>query len=129
MWYSSHVYHGTYALLIFWGRIRRVYELQWCRRVSFGLSLTMDGNDIGYWLGYDLILSWKFSNFVFGVISWGDAAKFLTGFSGVGSIAIPAILHHAGLIKAGAMYMEFVSFSILLFTVLLFNRVSRDDGF
>eukprot|EP00250_Pteridium_aquilinum_P013899 c21645_g1_i1 orf=96-476(+) len=58
---------------------------------------------------------------------WADAAKFLTGFSAVGSIAIPAILHHAGLIKAGAMYIEFVSFFILLCTVLTFNQVSRDD--
>ncbi|KAI5074618.1 hypothetical protein GOP47_0010579 [Adiantum capillus-veneris] len=59
---------------------------------------------------------------------WGDAAKFLTGFSAVGSIAIPAILHHAGLIKAGAMYIEFASFFILLCTVLTFNQVSRDDS-
>lgn len=28
--------------------------------------------------------------------SWVDAGKFLTGFSAVGSVAIPAILYHAG---------------------------------
>jgi hypothetical protein len=27
--------------------------------------------------------------------SWIDAGKFLTGFSAVGSVAIPAILYHA----------------------------------
>ncbi|KAH7372899.1 hypothetical protein KP509_17G027700 [Ceratopteris richardii] len=61
------------------------------------------------------------------VTSWENAAKFLTGFSAVGSIAIPAILHHAGLIKAGAMYIEFASFFVLLCTVLIFNQVGRDD--
>eukprot|EP00249_Psilotum_nudum_P007428 c20555_g1_i1 orf=171-551(+) len=59
---------------------------------------------------------------------WADTAKFLTGFSAVGSVAIPAILHHAELIKAGAMFIEFSSFFILLCTVLLFNQVSREDG-
>ncbi|KAH7366156.1 hypothetical protein KP509_18G065600 [Ceratopteris richardii] len=59
---------------------------------------------------------------------WADAAKFLTGFSAVGSIAIPAILHHAGLIKAGAMYIEFVSFFILLCTVLTFNQVTKEES-
>lgn len=58
---------------------------------------------------------------------WEDAAKFLTGFSAVGSIAIPAILRHAELIATGAMFIEFLSFGVLLVTVLLYQRISRDD--
>ncbi|KAL5227047.1 hypothetical protein ABZP36_015312 [Zizania latifolia] len=45
---------------------------------------------------------------------WFNAAKFLTGASAMGSIAIPAILRHAGLIETGAMFIEFTSFFILL---------------
>ena len=59
--------------------------------------------------------------------SWEDAAKFLTGFSAVGSIAIPAILHHAGMITAGAMIFEFMAFAVLCLTVLLFQRASSED--
>lgn len=33
--------------------------------------------------------------------SWVDAGKFLTGFSAVGSVAIPAILYHAGVSMNG----------------------------
>ncbi|CAM6096056.1 unnamed protein product [Calypogeia fissa] len=58
---------------------------------------------------------------------WMDAAKFLTGFSAVGSVAIPAILYHAQLIKVGAMVLELLSFAILLCTVLLFQKVSQED--
>ncbi|KAL2631108.1 hypothetical protein R1flu_015794 [Riccia fluitans] len=60
---------------------------------------------------------------------WMDAAKFLTGFSAVGSVAIPAILHHAKLIEMGAMLLEFFSFAILLCTVLLFQRVNQEDEY
>eukprot|EP00249_Psilotum_nudum_P007781 c20812_g2_i6 orf=107-385(+) len=58
---------------------------------------------------------------------WADAAKFLTGFSAVGSLAIPAILHHAQLMKAEAMYLQFSSFFLLICTVLLFNKVSLEN--
>ncbi|XP_068662549.1 vacuolar protein sorting-associated protein 55 homolog isoform X3 [Aristolochia californica] len=58
---------------------------------------------------------------------WINAAKFLTGASAVGSIAIPAILRHAHLIQTGAMIIEFTSFFILLCTVLCFHRVSLED--
>ncbi|MQM00123.1 hypothetical protein Taro_032857 [Colocasia esculenta] len=59
--------------------------------------------------------------------SWVDAAKFMTGASAVGSIAIPAILRHANLIEAGAMWIEFVSFFILVCTVLCFHHVSLEE--
>eukprot|EP00850_Spirogloea_muscicola_P007217 SM000036S13261 [mRNA] locus=s36:197786:198195:+ [translate_table: standard] len=61
------------------------------------------------------------------VHSWEDAAKFLTGFSSVGSIAIPAILRHAGLITAGAMWIELLAFAVLVVTILLFQRASAED--
>ncbi|CAL9118012.1 unnamed protein product [Musa textilis] len=60
---------------------------------------------------------------------WINAAKFLTGASAVGSIAIPAILRHAHLIETGAMLIEFTSFFILVCTVLCFHRVSLDEDF
>lgn len=59
--------------------------------------------------------------------SWADAAKFLTGFSAVGSVAIPAILRHAGIITFGAMMIELTSFFVLLSTVLLFQKVNQED--
>ncbi len=61
--------------------------------------------------------------------SWADAAKFLTGFSAVGSIAIPAILRHALLIESGAMWIEFTSFFVLLATVMLFQRVTQEEEY
>ncbi|KAL0350174.1 UNVERIFIED_CONTAM: Vacuolar protein sorting-associated protein 55 [Sesamum radiatum] len=60
-------------------------------------------------------------------IRWMDAAKFLTGASAVGSVAIPIILRHAGLIGTGAMFIEFTSFFIFVCTVLCFHRASLDD--
>ncbi|KAK9290109.1 hypothetical protein L1049_008273 [Liquidambar formosana] len=58
---------------------------------------------------------------------WIDAAKFLTGASAVGSIAIPIILRHAHLIETGAMLIEFTSFIIFVCTVLCFHRASLED--
>eukprot|EP00252_Welwitschia_mirabilis_P015018 TRINITY_DN3312_c0_g2_i1.p1 TRINITY_DN3312_c0_g2~~TRINITY_DN3312_c0_g2_i1.p1 ORF type:complete len:131 (+),score=18.78 TRINITY_DN3312_c0_g2_i1:298-690(+) len=58
---------------------------------------------------------------------WVDAAKFLTGASAVGSIAIPAILHHAHLIEAGAMFIEFTSFVVLVCTILCFHHANQDE--
>lgn len=60
---------------------------------------------------------------------WVDMAKFLTGASAVGSIAIPAILRHANLIESGAMFIEFTSFFILVCTILCFHRASIEDSF
>jgi len=60
---------------------------------------------------------------------WVDMAKFLTGASAVGSIAIPAILRHANLIESGAMFIEFTSFFILVCTILCFHRASIEDSY
>ncbi|EXB54599.1 hypothetical protein L484_019169 [Morus notabilis] len=58
---------------------------------------------------------------------WIGAAKFLTGASSVGSIAIPIILRHAHMISTGAMFIEFVSFIIFVCTVLCFHHASLED--
>ncbi|MED6206923.1 hypothetical protein PIB30_031149 [Stylosanthes scabra] len=58
---------------------------------------------------------------------WIDAAKFLTGASAVGSIAIPIILKHAHMIETGAMLIELVSFFIFICTVMCFHQASLDD--
>jgi hypothetical protein len=58
---------------------------------------------------------------------WINAAKFLTGASAMGSLAIPAILRHAGLIETGAMFIEFTSFFILVCTVMCFHRATLEE--
>ncbi|CAH9080015.1 unnamed protein product [Cuscuta epithymum] len=58
---------------------------------------------------------------------WIDAAKFLTGVSTVGSIAIPVILKHSGVIGWGAMAMELSSFFIFVLAIFCFIGMSDDD--
>ncbi|GIL92881.1 hypothetical protein Vretimale_14799 [Volvox reticuliferus] len=61
---------------------------------------------------------------------WVDAGKFLTGFSAVGSIAIPAILAHAKIITMGALIMELAAAMVLGATVLTYDYFnSKDIGF
>eukprot|EP00198_Chlamydomonas_reinhardtii_P001607 XP_001690943.1 vacuolar trafficking protein [Chlamydomonas reinhardtii] len=61
---------------------------------------------------------------------WVDAGKFLTGFSAVGSIAIPAILAHAKVITIGALIMELAAALVLGATVLTYDYFnSKDSGF
>ncbi|KAI9087002.1 hypothetical protein K1719_030963 [Acacia pycnantha] len=59
--------------------------------------------------------------------SWVSAVKFLTGASGIGSIAIPAILKHGGVIGWGAMIMELASFFVLVFAIMCYIRMCNDD--
>lgn len=66
-------------------------------------------------------------NFHFFNCSWIDAAKFLTGASAVGSIAIPIILRHADLIGNGAMWIEFFSFLVFVCTVMCFHHANLED--
>ncbi|KAL3499838.1 hypothetical protein ACH5RR_038931 [Cinchona calisaya] len=61
--------------------------------------------------------------------AWVDATKFLTGAAAVGSIAIPVILKHAGVIGWGAMAMELSSFFVLVLAIMCFIRTSGDDGY
>ncbi|KAH7438350.1 hypothetical protein KP509_04G011500 [Ceratopteris richardii] len=58
---------------------------------------------------------------------WADFAKFLTGFSVVGSLCIPSILYHAQIIQAAAMCMAFASFFLLMITVSLFAKMLDND--
>eukprot|EP00197_Chlamydomonas_leiostraca_P005688 CAMPEP_0202869064 /NCGR_PEP_ID=MMETSP1391-20130828/11764_1 /ASSEMBLY_ACC=CAM_ASM_000867 /TAXON_ID=1034604 /ORGANISM="Chlamydomonas leiostraca, Strain SAG 11-49" /LENGTH=87 /DNA_ID=CAMNT_0049549315 /DNA_START=245 /DNA_END=508 /DNA_ORIENTATION=- len=59
---------------------------------------------------------------------WVDAGKFLTGFSAVGSIAIPAILAHAQVITTGALVMELAAALVLGATVLVYDYHSSKDS-
>ncbi|KIZ04970.1 Vacuolar protein sorting-associated protein-like 55 [Monoraphidium neglectum] len=61
---------------------------------------------------------------------WVDAGKFLTGFSAVGSIAIPAILAHAQVITTGALLMELAAVFVLGATFLVYDYfASQDSGY
>ncbi|KAB2632298.1 vacuolar protein sorting-associated protein 55-like protein [Pyrus ussuriensis x Pyrus communis] len=58
---------------------------------------------------------------------WVNATKFLTGASAIGSIAIPAILKHAGVIGWGALAMELSSFFVFVLAIMCYIRTSDDD--
>jgi len=58
-----------------------------------------------------------------------DATKFLTGASTVGSIAIPAILKHAGVIGWGALAMELSSFFVFVLAILCFIKMNDQDEY
>ncbi|GMH32621.1 hypothetical protein BSKO_00455 [Bryopsis sp. KO-2023] len=61
---------------------------------------------------------------------WVEWGKFLTGFSSVGLIAIPASLFHAGLIKLGALIMEICGAALLFVTLFTYDYFSsRDAGY
>lgn len=59
---------------------------------------------------------------------WIDAGKFLTGFSAVGSIAIPAILAHAKVITSGALIMELAAVFVLGATIITYDYFSSRDS-
>lgn len=59
---------------------------------------------------------------------WIDAGKFLTGFSAVGSIAIPAILAHAQVITVGALIMELAAAFVLGCTIVTYDYFSSRDS-
>ncbi|XVF10984.1 hypothetical protein REPUB_Repub07fG0230100 [Reevesia pubescens] len=61
--------------------------------------------------------------------SWVNATKFLTGASAVGSLAIPAILKHAGVIGWGALAMELSSYFIFVLAMMCYIRMNDDDGY
>ncbi|KAB1219590.1 hypothetical protein CJ030_MR3G011150 [Morella rubra] len=61
--------------------------------------------------------------------SWVNASKFLTGATTVGSIAIPAILTHAGVIGWEALVMELSSFFIFVIAIMCYIRMNADDEY
>ncbi|GFH23052.1 vacuolar trafficking protein, partial [Haematococcus lacustris] len=94
----------TVAQLVAHGLTGIMYILVPMPFIFFGSS---QGND-GYALSGSSMQS-----------GWADAGKFLTGFSAVGSIAIPAILAHAQVITIGALVMELAAALVLGGTVLV----------
>ncbi|XP_010934870.1 vacuolar protein sorting-associated protein 55 homolog [Elaeis guineensis] len=60
---------------------------------------------------------------------WVNFTKFLTGASVVGSIAIPSILKHAGIICWGALLMELSSFLIFGVAIVWFLHMSNEDSY
>eukprot|EP00252_Welwitschia_mirabilis_P001031 TRINITY_DN1100_c0_g1_i3.p1 TRINITY_DN1100_c0_g1~~TRINITY_DN1100_c0_g1_i3.p1 ORF type:complete len:146 (+),score=11.83 TRINITY_DN1100_c0_g1_i3:1064-1501(+) len=58
---------------------------------------------------------------------WLDAAKFFTGASVIGSIAIPSILTHAKLIELGAMFLVFASLFMFACTAILYFHMSSEE--
>lgn len=59
---------------------------------------------------------------------WVDAGKFLTGFSAVGSIAIPAILAHAQVITTGALVLELLAALVLGATVVVYDFFNSKES-
>lgn len=59
---------------------------------------------------------------------WIDAGKFLTGFSAVATLAIPAILYHAQKIALGAFWMEIIAVVLMGGALLGYDFVSERDG-
>lgn len=58
-----------------------------------------------------------------------NATKFLTGASTIGSIAIPAILKHAGVIGWGALAMDLSSFFVFVLAIMCYIRMGGDDDY
>ncbi|XP_027155867.1 vacuolar protein sorting-associated protein 55 homolog [Coffea eugenioides] len=73
------------------------------------------------WLGYFISL--------LRILNWADVTKFLSGASAVGSIAIPIILKHAGVIGWEAMATELSSFFTFVLAIVCFIGTSEDDGY
>ncbi|KAF9685496.1 hypothetical protein SADUNF_Sadunf03G0060600 [Salix dunnii] len=57
---------------------------------------------------------------------WVNVTKFLTGASAVGSIAIPVILKHAGVICWGALAMELSSFIVFVIAMMCYIGMSDE---
>lgn len=60
---------------------------------------------------------------------WVNATKFLTGASAIGSIAIPVILKHAGVIGWGALAMELSSVFVFVIAIMCYIGMSDDDDY
>lgn len=61
--------------------------------------------------------------------SWVNATKFLTGASVIGSIAIPVILKHAGVIGWGALAMELSSFFVFVIAIMCYIGTSDEADY
>ncbi|CAI8589068.1 unnamed protein product [Vicia faba] len=61
--------------------------------------------------------------------NWVNIAKFLTGASTLGGIAIPSILKHAGVIGWAAFAMELSSFFVFVLAILCYLGMSEEDSY
>ncbi|WVZ25134.1 hypothetical protein V8G54_003678 [Vigna mungo] len=61
--------------------------------------------------------------------TWVNATKFISGASAVGSIAIPAILKHAGVISWGALAMELSSFFVFVSAIMCYITMNDEDDY
>ena len=52
---------------------------------------------------------------------WVDIGKFMTGFSAIALVAIPAVLRHAEMISTGALVMELAAALLLLAAVVVYD--------
>lgn len=55
-----------------------------------------------------------------------EAGKFLTGFSAVGLVAVPAILSHADYIKTGAMLIEICAAASIGAMVAVYDYATQE---
>ena len=60
---------------------------------------------------------------------WADAGRFLTGAAGVGCVATPLILWHAGKIVAAAAALELASVGVLAGTLFAYESLTASDGY
>ncbi|KAB5564186.1 hypothetical protein DKX38_004240 [Salix brachista] len=60
---------------------------------------------------------------------WVNVTKFLTGASAIGSIAIPVILKHAGVIGWGALAMELSSFFVFVIAMMCYIGMSDEADY
>ncbi|KAM0936749.1 hypothetical protein DsansV1_C26g0191901 [Dioscorea sansibarensis] len=60
---------------------------------------------------------------------WAKFTKFLTGASVVGSVAIPSILKHAGIIGWQALLMELSSFVVFGVAILWYLNMGNEDEY
>lgn len=58
-----------------------------------------------------------------------EAGRFLTGFSAVGLVAVPAILAHASYITAGAMMIELCAAAAFGLLVVVYDYSQTSDSY
>eukprot|EP01025_Chloroclados_australasicus_P050499 TRINITY_DN5811_c0_g1_i4.p2 TRINITY_DN5811_c0_g1~~TRINITY_DN5811_c0_g1_i4.p2 ORF type:complete len:232 (-),score=15.53 TRINITY_DN5811_c0_g1_i4:678-1304(-) len=61
-------------------------------------------------------------------LGWVEAGKFMTGFSAVGLVAVPAILAHADKITVGAMLIELCAAAAIGAMVAVYDYATTDSS-
>ena len=60
---------------------------------------------------------------------WAEAGKFLTGFSSVGLVAVPAILAHSKYIEVGACVIGLAAAAVIGAMVVVYDHASDSEYF